>query len=179
MNRRSILLIPLLLPSAWLRAADPPLEYQVKAVCVLNAARFVSWPASAFTSEDTPFVIGILGDNSLGPLLEEIVKGEAVRHRKIVVRKLTPEEAAAGCHLLFISRSESEHLADILHTLGDAKVLTISDMEGFTEAGGMLGLALDHGKIRFELNPDPVRRATLKLDSQFLVLCRITKPHRP
>jgi hypothetical protein len=152
-------------------AAEAPLEYQVKAVCVLNAARFVSWPASAFGNPSSPLGIGILGDNPFGSALQDVVAGETIHERRIVVRRVALSEAAT-VQVLFISNSQRGHLDEILRALGDVSVLTISEIDRFTQNGGMLGLALDRGKIRFEVNSDAVRRAQLKIDSQFLLLTR-------
>ena len=154
-----------------LLAAEALLEYQVKAVCVLNAARFVSWPASAFDEATSPVVVGILGDNLLGSTLQAVVKGETIQNRPIVVRRVTLEEVSS-VHILFVSNSERDQLHRVLRALGDANVLTISEINGFTQSGGMLGLALARGKIRFEINSEAAVRAQLKIDSQFLLLAR-------
>lgn len=172
-RRLHLLLYASLLAGLTGRAAEPGLEYKVKAVCVLNAARFIEWPRSVFKEPGASFVIGVLGDNPFGPLLEAAVKNETIRHRPIVVRHLTLSEAAA-CQILFISRSERDHLPAILQALGKASVLTISEIEGFTRSGGMLGLALEEGKVRFQLNPAAARAAQLRIDSQFMMLCRVT-----
>jgi hypothetical protein len=174
MTRKLFLLIALLAIGSRL-FANPPLEYQVKAVCVLNAARFVSWPASAFADANSPLVIGILGDNPFGSMLQDVVNGETVQQRRIVVRRVGLEDAVAGCHILFISRSETDSLNEIFGTLGDASVLTISEVDRFAQNGGMLALTLDRGTLRFEINPDAARRARLKFDSRFLLLARIVK----
>lgn len=146
-------------------------EYQVKAACVLNAARFVSWPASAFAAPDAPLVIGILGDNPFGSSLQEVVSGATVRQRRIVVRRVNLSEAR-DCHIVFISRSERDRLPAILSTFGDTNVLTISEIDRFVPSGGTIGLALEQGKIRFEINQEAASRARLKIDSQFLLLAR-------
>jgi hypothetical protein len=172
--RKFFLVVSLTFFTSRIFAAEPLLEYQVKAVCVLNAARFVSWPASAFGNPDLPLVIGILGDNPFGSALQDVVKGETVHQRRLVVRRVSLEEAAA-VHVLFISHSERDRLDGILKALGNASVLTIGEIDRFTQKGGMLGLALDRGKIRFEANSDAVRRAQLKIDSQFLLLTRPAK----
>ena len=171
MRRKFFLLVILLLSGSRLFAADGVLEYQVKAVCVLNAARFVSWPASAFANSSAPLVIGILGDNPFGSALQDVVAGETIHARRIVVRRVALSEAAS-VQILFISNAQRGHLDEILRTLGDASVLTISEIDRFSQNGGMLGLALDRGKIRFEVNSDAVSRAQLKIDSQFLLLTR-------
>lgn len=156
---------------SWSFAGEALLEYQVKAVCVLNAARFVSWPTAAFGSADSPLVVGILGDNPFGSSLEEVVKGETVQQRRIVVRQVSLKEAPT-VQVLFISHSERDHIGRILQALDDSSVLTISEIERFTQSGGMLGLTLVDGKIRFEVNADAASRARLKISSQFLLLAR-------
>jgi hypothetical protein len=150
------------------------LEYQVKAVCVLNAVRFVSWPANVFESTDSPLVIGILGENPFGSTLENVVKGETSQQRRIVVRRVRLEEATT-VHVLFISHSERDRLDGIFRTLGDSSVLTISEIDRFTQSGGMLGLGLANGRIRFEANANAAARAQLKINSQFLLLARSAK----
>lgn len=169
---RTFLLFALLISYAsQLFAGEALLEYQVKAVCVLNAARFVSWPASAFNNSGSPLVIGILGDNPFGSALQDVVAGETLHDRRIVVRRVALEEAST-VHILFISNSQRDHLDAILQTLGNGNVLTISEIDRFTQNGGMLGLALNHGKMRFEVNSDAVGRTQLRIDSQFLLLTR-------
>jgi hypothetical protein len=170
MFRRLIFPLILFSFSAALRA-EPLLEYQVKAVCVLNAARFVKWPAPAFASADSPVVIGVLGENPFGSLLQDVVKGETVQKRRIVVRRVSLEEAAS-VHVLFISASERPRLEGVLRALDDASVLTVSEMENFTGSGGMVGLTLVRGKMRLETNPEAARRVSLKFDSQFLLMTR-------
>jgi hypothetical protein len=156
-------------------AADPSLEYQIKAVCVLNSARFVTWPAGSFNSDTSPLVIGVLGENPFGSVLQNVVGGETVQKRRIVVRSVGLEEAASTCHILFVSRSERSRLDRIVETLGASKVLTISEIEGFARSRGMIGLLLEGGNVRFEVNPAAAARAQLKIDSRLLRLARIVK----
>jgi hypothetical protein len=156
-------------------AADPSLEYEVKAVCVLNSARFVTWPAGSFSSDTSPLVIGILGENPFGSALQTVVGGETVQKRRIVVRSIGLEEAASTCHILFVSRSERGRLERIVERLGTSNVLTISDIEGFARNRGMIGLLLEGGNVRFEVNPAAAAHAQLKIDSRLLRLARIVK----
>lgn len=144
-------------------------------MCLLNAARFISWPAASFSAADAPLIIGVLGDSPFGAILEEVVKGETVRQRPIKVRIVSLQDAGTKCHLLFISRSERERLGPVLRSLAASSVLTVSEVDGFTKSGGILGLTIEKGKIRFEVNPEAAVRAKLKIDSQFLRLARVSK----
>jgi len=172
--RKFLLLVIILSSGSSFCPADGLLEYQVKAVCVLNAARFVSWPATAFSSADAPLIIGVVGDNPFGSSLQNVVKGETIQERRIVVRRVTPDDLRA-VHILVISYSERDRLEELLRTLNGASVLTISELDRFTQSGGMLGLSLVRGKIRFQVNADAARRAQLKFASQFLLLARTAK----
>ena len=53
-------------------AADK--EQLVKAAFLYNFTQFVEWPPHAYESRQSPFVIGILGENPFGNYLEELVK---------------------------------------------------------------------------------------------------------
>ncbi len=153
-------------------AADASLEYKVKAVFVLNAARFVTWPAGAFPSADAPVVIGILGENPFGSLLAEVVAGETVKGRQIVVRRVS---TADGCHILFVSRSEQDRLPRLLESAAHSGSLTISEIEGFARSGGMVGLVVQNDNVRFEVNPAAATRANINLDARLLRLAKLVK----
>ena len=154
------------------RADDAGLEYKVKAVCVLNAARFITWPAAAFKTAQSPFVIGVLGENPFGTLLEAAVKNETIRHRPIELRHLASVEDAKACQVVFVCRSEKRRLPAIFRVLENTSALTVSEIEGFTEAGGILGLSLENQKIHFDINPPAAHKAGLSIEPQFLMICR-------
>src|SRR6266487_3292054 len=62
-----------------LHAQEMPVsEYEVKAVWLLNFARFVEWPAAAFTNAHCPVVVGVLGKDPFGRNLEQALEGKTV-----------------------------------------------------------------------------------------------------
>src|ERR1043166_7669965 len=77
--------------------AAAPTDYQVKAVFLFNFAQFVEWPSTAFANDTSPVVIGILGDDPFGVVLEATLKGEVARGRKIVVKHFTTEDDPREC----------------------------------------------------------------------------------
>src|SRR5437773_1455468 len=89
-------------------------ENSLKAVYLFYFAQFVEWPENAFENAQAPIVIGILGEDHLSSSVEEAVAGEAVRGRKLVVKRCASTEEAKKCQILFISRSESARLERIL-----------------------------------------------------------------
>ena len=61
-------------------------EYQVKAAFLYNFSQFVEWPPEAFPQSQTPLVIGIIGDDPFGSSLDEIIRGEKVNGRPLIIQ---------------------------------------------------------------------------------------------
>jgi hypothetical protein len=146
---------------------SPP-EYQVKAAYLFNFAKFVEWPASAFSSAGAPLVIGIIGKGSFGEAFDALA-GKSTKGRKVQVKHFSRIEELAGCQVLFIANSEKQRLKEILGAL-PAGVLTVSDIKRFCNAGGMIGLVNRGDKVQFEVNLINAERAGLKVSSQMLKL---------
>ncbi|WDT81882.1 MAG: YfiR family protein [Candidatus Manganitrophus sp.] len=181
MKRRSLLQrISIFILLIAISVAFPPFEatsqtateYQVKAAFLYNFAKFVDWPAEALTN-DPAFVIGILGNDPFGRLIDEAVAGKTVRDKPILVKRFSRIEEAAGAHILFISDSEAGNASRIVKQLSRAPVLTVSDSDQFAERGGMVELEMEQNRVRFAINVAAVERAGLKPSSQLLKLARI------
>jgi len=143
-------------------------EYQVKAVFLFNFAQFVDWPARAFAKNDAPLVIGILGDDPFGPYLDDLVKGEKVGARPLVVRRVQRPEEIMESHILFVSRSVASNLPRILGQLKGHSILTVSDVDNFNRLGGIVRLATEAGKIRLKISVEAAKAADLTISSKIL-----------
>ena len=53
-------------------------KLQVQAALIHKFCHFVNWPAGAFSAPNAPIVIGILGEDPLGDVLDSTVKGKVV-----------------------------------------------------------------------------------------------------
>jgi hypothetical protein len=145
-----------------------PGEYQIKAVFLFNFVQFVDWPAAAFPDAQTPLVIGVLGKDPFESTLDEAVRGETVHSRHLVVRRFSNIEDVKDCHVLFISRSESAHLDRILSSLKGRTILTVGDVDGFSEQGGMIRFVTEKNKVRFRINLESAKAAGLTISSKLL-----------
>ena len=155
--------------------AAAPTDYQVKAVFLFNFAQFVEWPSTAFANDTSPVVIGILGDDPFGVVLEATLKGEVARGRKIVVKHFTTEDDPRDCQILFISRSEAERVGALLESLKGTHVLTVSETEKFCERGGMINFIRQDQNVRLEINRRVTESAGLKINARLLSLARLVK----
>ncbi len=168
----------LFLSAAPRAAAQAPAtrEYQIKAVFLFNFAQFVEWPAAAFASADSPIVIGVVGDDPFDGALDATVRGEKINDRPLVVRRYRRGEDVTGCHILFISSSESARLGEILAPLQNHPVLTVGDMEGFSLRGGMIRFLTENNRTRLRINLAAAKAAQLVISSKLLRPAEIVAP---
>jgi len=158
--------------------ATRPSEYQVKAAFLYNFAKFVEWPAEAFADTSAPIILGVLGQDPFGVVLEQTIQGKTVRGRTLVIRRFERIQDVEVCHVLFVSSSEEKHLARILEGLKGSGVLTVSEMEQFARNGGIIQFIMQENKVRFEINVDAAERAGLKISSKLLKLSRVVTDER-
>lgn len=148
-------------------------EYPLKAVFLLNFARFTDWPTNAFPSQDSPFVVGILGRNPFGRLMEETVQGEQINHHKCIVEYYQKPGDIKSCDVLFIARSEDEHLERILADLKGKPILTVADFPNGASRGACIQFYTQDNKIRFLINLGALKEARLTMSSELLRLAGI------
>jgi YfiR/HmsC-like len=158
-------------PSAHAQDALP--EYQIKAAYLFNFLKFVEWPDDAFTDSLAPLVIGIVGDDPFGDSLPQVVIGKTVQGRDLVTRKYRAGESLRGCTILFVGASEKKRIPQLLAGLHGSSVLTVADVDGFLDEGGMIQFLSENNHVRFAINVDAANRARLKISSKLLSLARV------
>jgi len=146
----------------------PPSEYQVKAVFLFNFAQFVEWPAGTFANPETPFVIGVLGQDPFGSQLDDVVRGETVDKRPMEVRRYRNIGELHDCNILYIGRSESPELSQILAAVRGRSILTVSDAQEADQKGVMIQLVTDRNRIRMRINVVAARAGSLTISSKLL-----------
>jgi hypothetical protein len=161
------------------RAAAALTEYEVKAGFLYHVGWFVEWPATTVQDSAPTFIIGVLGTHPFGGVLDDVMRGKTIRERPVVIEYYQRVEEAVSSHVLFISASEEPRLPAILAVLERTPVLTVSDLERFTEGGGMIALRLVDRKVHFDINMDATERAGLKLSSQLLRLAKVVHGAQP
>jgi hypothetical protein len=167
-----VLLVMVFSQRAW--SADGPSEYQIKAAFLFSFAHFVVWPSvPPSTTNTAPILIGVLGEDPFGASLDETVRNEEIQGRKINIVRSRHFDDLSNCQILYISKSEADHLATIISDLQNKPILSISDMEGFAVNGGIIRLYVIGKKVRFEINQAAAINHQLKLDAQLLSLGKV------
>jgi hypothetical protein len=150
-------------------------EYDVKAAFIYNFTQFTEWPSAALPADNAPMVIGIIGEDPFGKTLEDVVSVASVRGRKLVVKHLRPTDDLKNCQILFFGRSEKDRVPMWLKQVKGSHALTVSDISGFAQQGGMVNLLLVNKSVKMEINQEAAEAAGLQISAKLLKLARLVK----
>lgn len=159
------LLAGLLLPAAPVQAQSVS-EAAVKAGFVYNFIKFTQWPAAR---EGSPVRVCAPASQPLDGQLVRL-QGRNVANRAIDVRTGVPPGEWRQCDVLFFGQEDADRTYLLPSRLGAAPVLTLGDLPGFVEAGGMIGLRVEASRVRFDVNLSSAQASGLVLNSQMLKL---------
>jgi hypothetical protein len=151
-------------------------EYHIKAVFLYNFSQFVEWPEEAFETPSSPFIIGILGEDPFKSVLDETVAGEKVKDHPIIIQRYPTLQDLKSCHILFIGNKEAGNVKKIVDELKNKNILTVSDIPGFAEDGGMIRFIMHENKTKLQINPGMAKAAALNISSKLLRLADIVEP---
>lgn len=158
-------------PAGGLRAR----EYQVKAAFLFHFLSFIHYEdghAAEYATGTSTCKIAIVGQDPFGSSFEPVegrtVPGQQGQVALARFPSIPTTNELAGCRITFIAASEKRHLEQALARLASVPTLTVSDMDGFLEAGGMVRLIEVNNKVRWEINRTAVDKAGLRLSSQLL-----------
>ena len=175
------LIIPLQAFSAEKNTTTPK-EYLLKAVCLYNFTKFSHWPATKESEQNKSLTLGIVGDSPFGNALQELQTSLAEKgHNTLSVIYHGPYQEGMnlkGNHILFISSSEKNKMKQIIASLGNAPVLTVSDTDVFLAAGGMISLVLMNNKVRWGINRTAIDMSGIKVSSKLFQLAIQIEDHR-
>lgn len=164
---RVLLLSMVLAGSAQPAGADGAYEYDVKAAFVYHFTWYLQWPK---TDAPEVFSIAVLGKSGIVAPLEEIARKKTVGGAPIVVRRCLDVSQIGRPRILFIARSASAQLPQVLEKIRGADVLTIGEEEGLGKRGVAVNFVERDGNIRFEVNEKLLKDSGIQIGSQLLKL---------
>ncbi|MDO6462161.1 YfiR family protein [Granulosicoccaceae sp. 1_MG-2023] len=145
-------------------------EYTVKAVMVLNIAKFTSWPEPA---GNDGLQICVFGDDEVQRGFQQIAGQEAGAGREVHISKLNNPGETSACHIVFYGGKDRRDLSRVMTATVDEAILTIGEMKGFTRYGGIFNMVRKDSKVQLDLNVRNARRSGLTISSRLQKLCNI------
>ena len=144
-------------------------EYAVKAAYLYNLAKFTEWPN---TEQLGGLTMCLYGKDPFGGFLDEAVRGKQAHGLPILIRRLPAgDEHLDGCQVLFFG--STVRIEPVLNRLQGRSILTVGESDGFSERGGMIGLVVDHGSVRFDINLAAIAGGRLRVSSRLIEIGRV------
>lgn len=170
------------LPVRHVQAASED-EMRVHAAYVMNFVRYSRWPGA----DEGPLVIAVLGTaenaDALRGLAERAgsINGRRLSVRRLPLASIPPAApaardalaaATAHSHVLYVGSSHRAWSRTVAAATAGRPVLTIGPGQAFVAAGGMFGLYLDRGHVRFAVNAPAIKASSVDVSARLLVLAR-------
>lgn len=153
-------------------------EYFVKAAFLFNFARLVEWPSDTFKSDADALRICLMGDEPFGEALKTI-HHKKVRGRPLYIQRNISLNDLDRCHILFISKSETNNVHDILGLTTQYPVLTVSEIARFAQNNGHIRFFLtSENTLSLEINLDSIKQVNLQISSRILTLATIVSSEK-
>jgi hypothetical protein len=152
-------------------------EYTLKAVAFEKLSLFIDWKATAIQDNSSKeFVIAVFGKNPFGNTLKEVYENKKIKDKTVRIIYAKSIKDLTNCQILFISKTNKSELQKVLNYIKGRPILTISDTEGFAEAGCCINFYNFENKLRFEINQKRMIDAGFAIDYRLLRVSKILNP---
>jgi hypothetical protein len=154
---------------AWSQPNDDDLSAQrrIEAAYLYKFGSYITWGTDAFPNPDSPFIIGVAGDDGMADELAKLVSDRPLNGHVVEVRKLRGGQATAGIQLLFVAAGTPQGQTLIDSARGDFTV-AITEGEDGLERGADMSFVLVNDRVRFDITLDTTHLKGVKISSQLL-----------
>jgi len=151
-----------------LAESRPDQDTLLKAAFIYKFTKFIHWPEHV---KPNSLVLCTLGDDKL----VDVIVNNIAPNQKIRVKPVLDKSAIDNCQILYIASSEQGSYRSLDVIIRNTAILTISELPGFVESGGIVELTYEANRIRFDINLDAARQNGLEISSGLLKLARKVK----
>lgn len=151
-------------------------EPAVKAQLLFNFAKFADWPAAQLG--DTAPISVCVSDPAVASEFETFSAGKSIGQHPLKLTRVKIDDSIRTCTILYVGKLDAKKQDQLMTLLAGTTTLTVGDAEDFALRGGMIGLYLDQGRMKFAVNRDAVQRTGITLSSQMLTFAKLVR-NRP
>jgi hypothetical protein len=142
-------------------------QRRIEAAYLYKFGSYITWPAEAFSGPDSPFVIGVAGDDDMADELTALVAGRSMNGRPVLVRRVHAGQSTTGVHLLFIAAGTPEG-DTLIDGARDKPTVTVAEGADGLDRGADMSFVLVNDRVRFDIALDVATRDGVKVSSQLL-----------
>lgn len=151
---------------------------ELKAAFLYKFTIFLEWPEPAFSSPESPIIIGVLGDKRLATSTGEIVVRREVRGRPFQVRSYSwIADIEPDIDLLYLAPTIDDH-DELQETFEKIRkkaphAFIVSEGEEAILHGAHLSFAMRNTRLKFLINLEAANRDHIRISSKLLRLATI------
>ncbi|WKV13170.1 YfiR family protein [Marivirga harenae] len=138
-------------------------NYRFHKVFFYSFTKYIDWPEEKKKGD---FVIAVIGDSEIIPLLEEMAEIKKVGERNIKIVKLDKVNKGEFYHIVFVPSEKAQNFASIKTNLNGQPCLLVTESEGMARNGSMINFKDVDGKLRFEVNTTTLEKSGLKMSQE-------------
>jgi hypothetical protein len=138
-------------------------NYRFHKVFFYSFTKYIEWPEDKKKGD---FVIAVMGNSEIIPLLEEMAEIKKVGDRDIKIVQLANVKSSDFYHILFIPSEQNSRFPEIKNTLNNQACLLVTESSGMARNGAMINFKDVDGKLRFEVNTKTLEDSGLKMSQE-------------
>ena len=170
---RVVLAAALIAGALEVSAQDGRVEDEVKAVFLLNFAKYVSWPPATLNNQSSaPIRICVAAAAEFVDIVKSAIAGESVDGHPLVALTPATIDDARGCHVLYVAKPDLAKMRPILEALRTTPILTIVDGASEKDDGSVIVLVRDQNRVRFDVSRSAAAAKGLAISSKLLRVAR-------
>ncbi|MCP3850119.1 MAG: YfiR family protein [Gammaproteobacteria bacterium] len=143
----------------------------LKAIFIYKISKFVTWPEGARPSS---LILCTLGHDKLVNAFSFVAENVAPK-QALSLRSIDDKLSTDHCQLIYIAASERGSFRSLDIITHKNPILTISELAGFVQSGGIVELSDNNKKMQFDINLDAALANGLNISSGLLKLARYVK----
>lgn len=144
------------------------LDHQVKAAMLYKFLGYTEWPNAAFTNQEDPYRIWVIGSGVVANELREITATRKINGRSIEVFQAASDGQVNKPHLVFVGRAAERYLPRLARRAEQQSFLIVTEREDGLIAGSTINLRLIDGRIGFDVSLIGAQKCDLKLSARLL-----------
>jgi hypothetical protein len=138
-----------------------------KALFLFNFAKNINWPLS---SENSTFVITVIGDNDLASELKALSEVRKVGNKDLIINESTTVDQLSESQIIYLGQSKSTLMPMLSSYQKEKPVLLVADSEGLCEQGAGISFVTVDGKLKFQICPSNIEGHGLDLAQKLVYL---------
>jgi len=142
-------------------------ESKVKALWVHTLISYIKWNDNNDNSNTTICTRGI---DRTYQFLKEIQNEKKTKYKLI---ETGTHSDLIQCNLLYIATSERNNISSILDNIENKNIVTVSDIKGFAQDGGVIELVHNQDAVKLKINVKSAKKANVVINSDLLAVSTV------